>query len=105
MLAGRDVSTDALERLEVLVRTGDGFEVAEADLKKRGPGDLTGLKQAGAPNLRYAHLGRHARLLSAARQAAFQLASVDPELELPVHAVLRRVLEARREGAFGAEAG
>jgi ATP-dependent DNA helicase RecG len=105
LLAGRDVSTDALERLKVLTRTGDGFEVAEADLRKRGPGDLTGLKQAGAPNLRYAHLGRHARLLSAARQAAFQLASVDPDLDLPVHAVLKRVLEARREGSFGAEAG
>lgn len=105
LVAGRNVTAEALERLKVLIRTGDGFEVAEADLRKRGPGDLTGLKQAGAPNLRYAHLGRHARLLSAARQAALQLASVDPDLDLPDHAVLKRVLEARREGAFGAEAG
>ena len=79
--------------------------MAEADLEQRGPGDMAGLKQSGAPSIRFARIARNPQLLSAARKAAFQLAKKDPALKRPEHAVLRKVLESRRASAYGAEAG
>jgi ATP-dependent DNA helicase RecG len=98
---------DAGDRLEVMAETADGFRVAEADLRIRGPGELFGTRQAGLPRLRYADLVRDAELLRLAREDAFQLLEGDPRLERPEHAVTRRVLEARwAEGRlFGEEAG
>ena len=67
---------DGLERLEVLCRTHDGFEIAEHDLRLRGPGELLGTRQAGLPPLRVADLARdHDLLLLARREAARRLAA------------------------------
>ena len=73
-------------RLDVIVSTGDGFEIADADLRLRGPGDLVGSRQAGTPALRLAATPRFARLQASARAEAEAVASRSdwdhaPELE------------------------
>jgi ATP-dependent DNA helicase RecG len=60
--------------------TTDGFKIAEADLMIRGPGDFLGTKQSGLPQFRFANLIRDARILSEAREDAFNLVKKDPEL-------------------------
>jgi ATP-dependent DNA helicase RecG len=84
----------ARERLEVLARTQDGFEIAEADLELRGPGELWGTRQSGLPRLKLADL-RDEALLEEARAAARAVVSADPWLAGAAHAPLKAVLLAR----------
>lgn len=86
----------AFERLEVCRRTRDGFEIAKADLRIRGQGDLFGSQQHGKdPVLRFADLLRDEDLLLAAQRAARELVARDPELEAPEHARVRAQLAGR----------
>jgi ATP-dependent DNA helicase RecG len=77
-------------RLQVLERSRSGFDIAEHDLKLRGPGDFFGTKQSGSPTFRLADLSRDAQLLEAARTEAHRLYDEDPALEKPEHAELGR---------------
>jgi ATP-dependent DNA helicase RecG len=87
---------DARERLEVFRRTTDGFEVARADLRIRGQGDLFGSQQHGRdPALRFADLLTDEDLLIEAQREARSLVSTDPDLERPEHASIRSHLRAR----------
>ena len=90
-----DVSPEAAERLDVFVGTEDGFEIARADLRLRGMGDLFGERQSGVPTFRVADPLRDEELGMRARVAAEQLLGVDPELTKPEHAGLRRQLGER----------
>jgi ATP-dependent DNA helicase RecG len=83
----------ARERLDTLRRTEDGFEIAEADFKLRGPGDMLGLKQAGATDYRVLDLARHADLLDIALKDAGALVTRDPELQSDRGQALRLVRE------------
>ncbi len=87
--------------------SSDGFVIAEADLRIRGPGEIFGTRQAGLPRLRYADLVRDAELLRLARKEAFALLERDPDFAAPEHAVTKRVLDTRWAEArlFGEEAG
>ncbi|MCA1958876.1 MAG: ATP-dependent DNA helicase RecG [Nitrospira sp.] len=82
-------TSSAGERLEALVRSNDGFVIAEEDLRIRGPGEFLGVRQWGMPEFRVADLVRDAELLSEARQEAAALLQVDPELNAPAHRELR----------------
>jgi ATP-dependent DNA helicase RecG len=101
-----DVSPEVAERLEVFVGTDDGFEIAEADLRLRGMGDLFGERQSGEPTFRVADPLRDRELGEVARAGAVELLAADPELKSkankPLHAVLRkrygRALELFRVG-------
>ena len=73
-------SEDAEKRLTIMEETTDGFKIAEADLTIRGPGDFLGTKQSGLPQFRFANLIRDARILSEAREDAFDIVKKDPEL-------------------------
>jgi ATP-dependent DNA helicase RecG len=84
--------SQAQERLEVLAGTTDGFEIAEADLRMRGPGELWGTRQSGLPRLKLADLARDERLLEEAREAARRLVAADPWLMQKEHAALRDTL-------------
>ena len=86
--SAESVST-ARERLEALVRSNDGFVIAEDDLRIRGPGEFFGLRQWGMPEFRVANLVRDGDLLQQARQEAFSLLKSDPGLKEPVHQGLR----------------
>jgi ATP-dependent DNA helicase RecG len=80
LISGFKRSEDAEKRLTIMEQTSDGFQIAEADLKIRGPGDFLGTKQSGLPQFRFANLIRDARILSEAREDAFTLVKDDPEL-------------------------
>ena len=87
----------AAERLRVVARTADGFEIAELDLKERGIGELAGVRQSGGFNLRYADLAEDGDLVGAARTAALEVIGRDPTLSAPVHAAIRQRIERRYE--------
>jgi len=70
LMTGGKVSVEAQQRLDAMVRTQDGFEIAELDLEQRGPGEFFGTRQAGIPNFRVANLLRDRDLLEAARKEA-----------------------------------
>ncbi|MFU8813461.1 MAG: ATP-dependent DNA helicase RecG [Balneolaceae bacterium] len=80
-------------RLQKMVETSDGFEIAEADLKLRGPGDFLGTKQSGLPEFRYADIVEDRMLLEKAKNRAWEIISSDPDLEQPGHRELKRVFE------------
>jgi ATP-dependent DNA helicase RecG len=83
----------ARERLETLRRTEDGFAIAEADFKLRGPGDMLGLRQAGATDYRIIDLSRHADLLAIAKKDATAVVTADPDLAGARGKALRLVRE------------
>lgn len=91
MSSGR-VSADARERLDTMVATRDGFQLAERDLALRGPGEFLGTRQSGLPDLRAANLARDGRVVEEARREAFDLFRRDPGLNDPRHAALRNAL-------------
>lgn len=82
-------SPDDSERLKVFEQTSDGFELAEADFRLRGPGDLLGQKQSGLPPLRIADLGRDVEVLKIAREMAQELIDEDPMLDAAELALLK----------------
>ncbi len=91
-----EAGEEAFERLKILRDTSDGFEVARADLRIRGQGDLFGAQQHGRdPVLRFADLLRDEDLLIRAQGSARTLVEGDPELARPEHATIRELLEAR----------
>ena len=86
-----ELTPRARARLDAMVATGDGFEIAEMDLKIRGPGQIFGTRQAGYPEFRFADLARDVDLVRSARGEAFRLLEKDPDLES--HKALRRRVE------------
>jgi ATP-dependent DNA helicase RecG len=92
LMSKYELSRDSRIRLETMVRTNDGFEIADVDLRLRGPGDLMGTQQSGITDLLIADLSKDAPLLTLARDAAQQVLAADPTLESPEHfAILRQV--------------
>jgi len=93
LMTGYKLSKDSRTRLETMVRTNNGFEIADIDLKLRGPGDLMGTQQSGVLDLLIADLAKDGRILSESRAAAQTLLSDDPELMRPEHGNIRRHIE------------
>ncbi|MBP6557770.1 MAG: ATP-dependent DNA helicase RecG [Flavobacterium sp.] len=85
------LSSDSKIRLETMVKTNDGFEIAEVDLKLRGPGDIMGKQQSGVLNLQIADLVRDKDILLLARHEALKLLKKDASMTLPEHQTLRAV--------------
>jgi len=93
-------SPQEIERLKTLASTTDGFEIAEADFRLRGPGDLLGKRQSGMPAMRIADLLRDEATLIIAREIAQELVDQDPELSDNRHALLRAQVIKRYGEAF-----
>ncbi len=88
-----ELSTVTRKRMAIMTESNDGFVIAEADLKLRGPGDLEGTQQSGIPfNLKIADLVRDSSILYRAREVAEEIIEQDPALEHPQHEVLRKQL-------------
>ena len=81
LMTGHKLTTEAQTRLETMVRTSDGFEIAEVDLRLRGPGDLMGTQQSGILNLRIADIIKDNDILKTARYMAQKILNDDPELQ------------------------
>jgi ATP-dependent DNA helicase RecG len=92
LMSSHKLSQDGKIRMETMCRTNDGFEVAEVDLKLRGPGDIAGTQQSGVLNLRIADLAKDQQILQLARSAATDILNADPQLQKPEHIILNSQL-------------
>jgi ATP-dependent DNA helicase RecG len=95
------LSKEAKLRIETMVRTNNGFEIADVDLRLRGPGDLEGTQQSGVLDLRLADISRDQKILQAARETAAEILAEDPHLENPDHLPARQQLQRQRKGQKG----
>jgi len=77
-------------RLRTMLKTTDGFKIAEVDLQLRGPGDFFGMRQSGFPELRIADIVTDGAIVDLAREEAFRIVDTDPHLRLPVHQSLKK---------------
>jgi ATP-dependent DNA helicase RecG len=93
LMSSFKLSADSRERINTMVRTNNGFEIAEVDLKLRGPGDIQGTQQSGIINLRIADLAKDGKILQTAREIAARILDDDPGFQRPEHFVLARQLE------------
>jgi ATP-dependent DNA helicase RecG len=88
------LAEETRKRMDIMVRTSDGFEIAEADMKMRGPGDLEGTQQSGLPfELKIANLSRDSRLLQVGREMAEEVLKNDPLLEKQENFILSKQLK------------
>jgi ATP-dependent DNA helicase RecG len=91
LMTGFKLSNDSKIRLETMCKTNDGFEIAEVDLKLRGPGDILGTQQSGVLNLKIADIVKDRDILMAAREHAIKLLKEDAAMEKPEHQNLRKI--------------
>lgn len=89
LMSGQKLSKESKKRLETMVRTQDGFEIAEVDLELRGPGDLMGTQQSGILDLKIADLTKDGHIVSLAREKAREILEKDGNLKLPEHQLIR----------------
>ena len=98
LVTTRSLSKDTSRRIDIMCSTNDGFEIAEADLKLRGPGDLEGTQQSGmAFDLKIADIARDGQIVQLARDTAQRIIDEDPTCESPTHELLWRRLNALRK--------
>ncbi len=101
LLSSYKIGNESRKRLETMVRTNDGFEIAEVDMKLRGPGDIEGTQQSGIGfDLKIANLGKDGKILQLARDAATELLENDPRLQKEENVVLRKNLLASKSTEF-----
>ena len=94
LMTSHKLSEDTRKRLEIMVRTNDGFEISEADLQLRGPGDMDGTQQSGiAFDLKIANIAKDGQILQLARDIATEVLEKDPELILTEHHILKLQLQ------------
>lgn len=92
LMTGYKLSNESKTRLETMVATTDGFQIAEVDLKLRGPGDLMGTRQSGLTNLKIADIVKDNQILATARAAAQQVLANDPSLSQSQHQNIKDVM-------------
>ena len=98
LVTGYKLTEETRKRIEIMVQTNDGFEIAEADLKLRGPGDLEGTQQSGvAFDLKIADIARDGQLLQFVREIAEHLLDADPNGERPENAIIWQQLKELRK--------
>jgi ATP-dependent DNA helicase RecG len=92
LLTGNKLSKESKKRIATMVRTQDGFEIAEVDMELRGPGDIMGTQQSGVLDLKIADLATDGHLVTLAREHARNLLEKDPNLSQPEHLQVREKL-------------
>ena len=101
LMTGYKLSAEGRERIQTMVRTNNGFEIAEADLRLRGPGNIEGTQQSGIINFRIADLALDGRILQTAREVAARILDDDPEMNRPEHLDMKRFLETQEKKRKG----
>jgi len=99
LMTDHKLGTESKTRIETMVRTNNGFEIAETDLKLRGPGDLMGTQQSGALDLLIADLSKDVELLKQAREEAQLLLENDPNLEKEENSMVLRQIQSIKKAA------
>ena len=89
---------EAFRRIQVMVRSNNGFEIAEEDLNIRGPGEFFGTRQSGMPTFKIANIISDAELLESAKKEAMNIIQKDPQLNQPEHQLMRLMLQAHWKG-------
>ena len=90
LMASYKLSPEARKRLQIMTETNDGFKIADADMRLRGPGDIDGTQQSGIPfDLHIANLGQDGQILQLARDTAEKILEKDPALSSPENTILR----------------
>ena len=84
---------DSYQRIQAMIRTSNGFHIAEADLNIRGPGEFFGTRQSGIPNFKIANIIQDASLLETAKMEAERLIKADPTLTAADHQLLKQMLK------------
>ncbi len=92
LMSGSKLSNEAKTRLDTMVKSNDGFEIAEVDLRLRGPGNLMGVQQSGILRLKIGDIIKDSSLLKAARNTAYQILKKDPELKNTENQIIKRTL-------------
>lgn len=100
LMSGFKLSAEARTRLETMVRSNDGFEIANVDLQLRGPGDMMGTRQSGQLGLVMADLREDGQILTLAREAAKTIIKNDPKLELPSNLLLKNFLKSGKKNGL-----
>lgn len=98
LMSGNKVSHEGRKRLETMVRTNDGFEIAEADLQLRGPGDIEGTRQSGLLDFKIANLAQDNELIALTRKLAENILVKDPDLDAAENKLLKLQLHKLRKG-------
>ena len=93
LMTSYKLSKESKVRIETMVRTNNGFEIADIDLKLRGPGDLMGTQQSGVLDLLIADLAKDAKILQESRAAAQEILELDPDLTLPEHENIKQHIQ------------
>lgn len=101
LMSSYKLSNESKERIQTMVRTNNGFEIAEADLRLRGPGNIEGTQQSGVLNLRIADLAKDGRILQTARELAARILDDDPDFQRPEHQGLKKYLEENKKRLRG----
>ncbi len=92
LMSGNKLSAEGRKRLEIMVKTNDGFEISEADLQLRGPGDIQGTKQSGLLDFKIANLAKDGELIAKTRRVAEHILSKDPKLSAVENKLLKQQL-------------
>jgi ATP-dependent DNA helicase RecG len=97
LLTDYKISADTKKRIETMVRTNNGFEIAEVDLQLRGPGDISGTRQSGAIDLMIADLSKDGEILKVARETAIAILNEDPNLEDEKNTMIREQVRQQKK--------
>ncbi|HSO86140.1 MAG TPA: helicase-related protein, partial [Draconibacterium sp.] len=101
LMSSYKIGMESRKRLETMVRTNDGFEIAEVDMKLRGPGDIEGTQQSGIGfDLKIANLGKDGEILQLARNVATEVLEKDPNLQTEINRVLLKTLKSTKQTEF-----
>ena len=98
LMSSHKLSHDGKVRLDTMVKTNNGFEIAETDLQLRGPGNLEGTQQSGVLDLKVANLVTDQELLMQARKCVEEIFEKDPQLSLPENQILQHSLKMKGQG-------
>ncbi|MBP3198016.1 MAG: ATP-dependent DNA helicase RecG, partial [Butyrivibrio sp.] len=93
-------SKDAVQRLDIMNKSNDGFKIAEEDLRQRGPGDLFGVRQSGELGFKIGDIYHDADLVKESAMDADRILAMDPDLSLPQHRVMKQTLAPKSANFF-----
>ena len=95
-MTGDKLNNDARTRIQTMIQTNDGFKISEVDMQLRGPGEIEGTRQSGAPNFKIANIATDEHIMREARLSAEDLLNEDGQLEKPENMLLRKYLSEQK---------